>query len=796
MSRHAVVLLSIVLVAPLSVMVTGCRQLAPYDRAPAEYYSIQCTADVGLVPDMAPDPDLRLDYLGVGKPSEVPEVVQFDNGDRPVELYRATLTPGTPAPWVAQGTVPPALRGAWLVRLDVADRTVSGPLLRVDLNRPDDIGTVWIGFDTRGGEPDWLQQSFQLADPAAELETTMRTATDDPVRFRLWRLKQDVDRHQTLELGGNADPTAVWPAGTVGAQYLVFIRQKPVPNASGAFVAIGQHRVEKCSEKRLEEVQQSFDGEDLSAELDLWINRNDGWEWAREAGLLSIQAVASSCTLVTQTSNGQEVGKTCSPGVGSQESAVATLNTWRIASTASLDPARSFGSIALNGDGPAGTVLRGRISFATRDDGVLSLDEISLWADDFSSGGLDVAWATFGQTGTVEAACDGQAFPHTLCDGYRIRDGGLELFGTARVGDYVYSATLANEGPVEIEVDLNQREFHFVGGPFEGAVLLEDGSEIEVSAELEVTGQFKNFAPVPLADEGGDRFLCVDNRSGRVRLDARASVDAEGGLASFLWIEDAGLSTQRLLGASDVVDVDLGLGLHDVTLLVEDGDGVRAFTRGTVEVYDDALDTAWFPADAWAVASGRAGGTPVSIGAAGGNDACAGGAAVSDDGPVDRLFPDGLSLVSWTVDDGDGHVARDVQRVLVVPSIAAPPSDAWITSDAMVGVGGVLHVDYGTQPVGHGVVVDEYLLVTAPDGRVWSVDGRGTLSPPGRLVARARGVVRGVAASSGQVAISHLEGLGEEGLAAVEMVLVLRRGNPLDRRQMVGWSGTGWRLLR
>jgi hypothetical protein len=57
-------------------------------------------------------------------------------------------------------------------------------------------------------------------------------------------------------------------------------------------------------------------------------------------------------------------------------------------------------------------------------------------------------------------------------------------------------------------------------------------------------------------------------------------------------------------------------------------------------------------------------------------------------------------------------------------------------------------------------------------------------------------VVRGATFSSGQVAISHLERLGEEGLAAVELVLVLRRGNPLDRRQMVGWSGAAWRLIR
>lgn len=789
-------LIPVLALTALAAAVSGCRQLAGYAAADPIHYSVQCDAEVGLMPDAAPDPDVRFDYLGVGKPLEVPELVRFANGDRPVELYRSTLTPGVLAPWVAQATIPPELRGAWLVRLDVADRTVAGTLLRLDFNQPAEVRTVWLGFDTRGGEPDWLRQSFEPADPAAELETTLRTATDDPVRFRLWRLKPDVDLAQTLGLGGNADSTAVWPGGMPGAQYLVFIRQTPVPNPSGTLLALGVHRVEKCSERTLEEVQRAFDGEDLAGELGRWVDRNPGWTWAAEARLLSIQPLPSSCETVTVTSSGNDVAKTCDPGIGSTEYSVATLNDWRVASTAELDPSASAGSIALDGGAPDRSPLSGRMSFASRDDGVLELDEISLWAAPFSSGGLDVAWATFGQRRTVDAECVGQAFPHTLCDGYRIPDGGLELYGAAQVGEYRYSATLANEGPVDIEVDLAGREFRFVGGPFEGAVLLEDSSELAVAAELEVVGRFVNFAPVPLTDEGGDRFPCLDNRSGRVRLDARASLDAEGGLFGHQWIEDAGQSTQRLLGSGPVVEVDLGLGRHDVTLVVEDGDGVRAFTRTEVEVYDEALDSASFPADAWAVASGSPSGTQVAIGSASGADACAGGVLVTDDGPVNRLFPNGLSRVSWTVDDGNGHVARHGQRVLVVPAAAAPPPDAWVAADPIVGADGVLHVDYGTRPLGHGVVVDEYLLITAPDGRIWSVDGRGALSPPGRVVARARGVVRGVTPSSGQVAISEPGRLGESGLGAVELVLVLPRDNPLDRRQLVGWDGAAWKLVR
>ncbi len=796
MLRHPSRLLEMLILVVLAATLGGCRQLAQHDQADPVYYSFHCDAEVGLLPDASQDPDVRFNYLGVGKPADVPELVRYANGDRPVELYRSTLTPGSSAPWIAQGLIPPELRGAWLVRLDTDDRTVSGSLLEIDFDKPAEVDTVWLGFDTRATEPEWVGLSFDQATDSNEFETTMRTATDDPVRFRLWRLKEGVDLDRTLELGGNADPTAVWPGGTPGAQYLVFVRQKPVPATGSTALVLGRHRVEECSTETLADVQKAFDKDDLTDQLSLWITRNPGWAWAHDSSLLTIEPVASSCTGVKKTSNGTEVSKTCYPGDRSTQSAIVSLNDWRVASTAEIDPALSTGTIGLDGGEPDQASLSGRISFASRDDGILELDEVSLWAKPFSSGGLDVSWATFGQMRTIEAECVGQSFPHTLCDGYRIPDGGLELYGAAHVGDYRYSAALANEGPVDIEVDLASREFAFVGGPFEGAVLLEDGSRFEVSAELRAVGRFVNFAPVPLTHEGEDRFACLDNRSGRVRLDAGASYDAEGAVVDHQWIEDAGAPTQRLLGVGSTVELDLGLGFHDITLVVEDTDGTRAFTRGSVEVFDDDIDNVVFPPDAWAVAGGGSSGTAVVLGAAGGSDACAGSVVVIDDGPDDRFFPDGLSLVNWTVDDGNGHVIRQQQRVLVVPASAGPPPNAWIAADPIVGAGDVLRVDFGTSSVGHGVVVDEYLLVTAPDGDVWSVDARGALRPPGPLTARARGVVRGITSTSDHVAIDEPGRLGEDGLGVVQVVLVLPSGDPLDPRQIVGWDGATWRMVR
>jgi hypothetical protein len=793
MRSHRSVLLSVLALAVLVVAATGCRQLAGYEPA-VIHTSFHCDAEVGLLPDVSPDPDLSFDYLGLGKPLQLPEVVRFANGDRPVELYRSTRGTGGSAPWIAQGVIPPVIRGTWLVRLDFADRTVSGPLVRIDFNQPAEVDTVWIGFDTRATEPDWVRQSFDRADETDDLETTLRTSTDDPVRFRFWRLKESVDLGRTLELGGNDDPTAVWPEGEPGDQYLVFVRQKPVPNTGAPMLVIGRHTVEKCSENQLADVQQSFDSQDLTAQLMRWKAFHLDWTWAYDAGLLAIEGIPGSCREVEVSSGGKQVKKFCSPGeeIGSN---TYPVNDWRVVSTAALDSAASEGRVSLDGGGADRTALEGRISFANRPDGILELDEISLWAEPFSSGGLDVAWTTFGQLGTVEAECLGQSFPHTLCDGYRIGDGGLELFGVARVGDYRYSTTLVNEGPVDLEVDLSAREFGFVGGPFEGAVRLEDGSELQVSAELEVLGRFVNFAPVPLTDEGDDRFPCLDNRVGRVRLDAGASIDAEGSIVDHLWIEDAGASSQRVLGQGPVVEVDLGLGHHDITLVVEDADGTRAFTRGLVEVFDDEIDSASFPPDVWAPTTGS-GATWVDPGTATGADACAGGVFVADNGPADRLFPDGLSLIDWVVDDGNGHVVRDRQTVLVVPAAAGPPPDAWVAPDPIAAAGDVLRIDAGTRPMGNGVVVDEYLLITAPDGEVWSVDARGALRPPGRLAARARGVIRGLTSTSDQIRIDEPGRLGEDGLGGVELVLVLPGGDPLDREQIVGWDGAAWRLVR
>ena len=59
-----------------------------------------------------------------------------------------------------------------------------------------------------------------------------------------------------------------------------------------------------------------------------------------------------------------------------------------------------------------------------------------------------------------------------------ICDWGTHLFDTAQWGN-----DTERTGPVEIEVDLNHREFHFIGGPFEGEVRLEDDSEMAVTAD-------------------------------------------------------------------------------------------------------------------------------------------------------------------------------------------------------------------------------------------------------------------------------------------------------------------------
>jgi hypothetical protein len=127
-------------------------------------------------------------------------------------------------------------------------------------------------------------------------------------------------------------------------------------------------------------------------------------------------------------------------------------------------------------------------------------------------------------------------------------------------------------------------------------VFEDDPAEIEATAawdELEVSITIEmEFIPLnnaPVADAGEDQEVeCGDPATldGSGSTDADSTAGTNDDIVLFEWFEDFGLGTETKLGEGEMLDVDLEVGLHDVTLQVTDTAGATDTDDTVVGVVD------------------------------------------------------------------------------------------------------------------------------------------------------------------------------------------------------------------
>lgn len=85
----------------------------------------------------------------------------------------------------------------------------------------------------------------------------------------------------------------------------------------------------------------------------------------------------------------------------------------------------------------------------------------------------------------------------------------------------------------------------------------------------------------PVADAGGDVQIDIEfgSLSALVELDGSASSDADGQIVTYLWKEG-----EVVLGTGAVIEADLTIGTHDITLTVTDDDGLSSMDTTQVIV--------------------------------------------------------------------------------------------------------------------------------------------------------------------------------------------------------------------
>jgi hypothetical protein len=182
----------------------------------------------------------------------------------------------------------------------------------------------------------------------------------------------------------------------------------------------------------------------------------------------------------------------------------------------------------------------------------------------------------------------------------------------------------------------------------------------------------------PVADAGPDQ-LSVEATSpvgASVTLDGSGSYDPDSNPLTYDWSESAVTIATGVIPA-----VPLALGSHEITLVVDDGNGASDFDTVTVNVVDTTPPSITAPADVIADCAGS-GGTAVSLGTPTVSDIATliEDIVVTNDAP--GTFPIGATTVTWTATDGAGNQNTALQTVTVADN-TPPDLSVSVTPDVL-----------------------------------------------------------------------------------------------------------------
>jgi hypothetical protein len=272
---------------------------------------------------------------------------------------------------------------------------------------------------------------------------------------------------------------------------------------------------------------------------------------------------------------------------------------------------------------------------------------------------------------------------HQPCSHYEIAQGNLVVGLSAKLNGKSLLFAGTNQNVISITIDHKTRTFNFQG-PLHTMVKI-DGKDTPLDISVDLTGHFVNFAPKAFGRESTKFVECgmsrTDNRVNRgnkdpVKLDSAGSFEIYDVFLTnppvYEWYEDFGLVTEKLWGKGSkytIAPYNLGYGVHNFTLVVEDKNGLVDTDTFDVEVRDTTppeftkgpndIITFQSPNEKWPI--------KVDIGQAWAYDTCSEKVIISNDAPKDLFFSHGDTLVTWTADDGKGNITTKVQKISVLP---------------------------------------------------------------------------------------------------------------------------------
>lgn len=280
--------------------------------------------------------------------------------------------------------------------------------------------------------------------------------------------------------------------------------------------------------------------------------------------------------------------------------------------------------------------------------------------------------------GRVSAACDAvKSVPatYTPCDWYNIPAGDMAISVSAQQDNGRIFMISQSVQPIPINIDQKARTFDLKGGPIMGKINV-NGEDKTVGITINVTGHFLNFAPIADASESQKGAECVEKQNGsNIGLYASMSKEIYGDVLptnpdNYLWFEDFGLVTEKLLGKGRSFPIPPGTltyGVHYLTLLLYDDHGVSDIDKFKVEVRDTKPPDLTIPGDINLLLRTKKFPVHVDIGKASAFDVCSEtDVAIINNSPADGMFPKGDNPVTWTAHDGHGNTTSKIQHVNIL----------------------------------------------------------------------------------------------------------------------------------
>lgn len=172
----------------------------------------------------------------------------------------------------------------------------------------------------------------------------------------------------------------------------------------------------------------------------------------------------------------------------------------------------------------------------------------------------------------------------------------------------------------------------------------------------------------PVADAGPDQTVECEGFSGtEVTLDGSASSDPNGDDLTYTWYEGATIIAGPT--ASPAVQVTLALGVHNITLEVDDGNLLTDTDEVTVTVEDTTPPVITLNGDSEITL--ECGVDDYTEEGAAASDICDPGVSVVISGTVDTHTP-GTYMVTYNATDASGNNATPVDRTVIVEDTRPP----------------------------------------------------------------------------------------------------------------------------